>query len=309
MHDLSSIHIRDQFIRGLSNDTLQIDVLAKASQLKTLEDVLKHSEAFETALRDQTHLQNTSDVMSARAWSTYKKLKQASPPNVTTDKPCTGCGSTSHSSKDRASKCPAWGKSCQHCSIKNHFARVCRQKSIESVEALFAHVEYDEEINCYTNHSSVTEIPAQLTPLQSLTTNQSNKTLPIFPDSGASICLAGPQHLSSLNISLTDLNHCNKRVRAVGGSILTCIGWTPMRFTIGHHNTDQPLYICEKIDRIYFSRKGCIAVKILPPSFPYLMDYSENEKTADITTLTADLEKCRSPPPQKPTTLPFAPTN
>jgi len=54
--DLQPNHIRDQFIRSLNNDTLQTDILTKASQLKTLEDVVKHAEAFETALRDQQSL-------------------------------------------------------------------------------------------------------------------------------------------------------------------------------------------------------------------------------------------------------------
>ena len=44
--------IKDQFICGLHNETLQTDILAKATQLKTINDVVKHAEAFETALHD-----------------------------------------------------------------------------------------------------------------------------------------------------------------------------------------------------------------------------------------------------------------
>ena len=40
--DISSINIKDQFIRGLKNETLQTDILAKATQLKTIDDVVKH---------------------------------------------------------------------------------------------------------------------------------------------------------------------------------------------------------------------------------------------------------------------------
>ena len=54
--DLQPIHVKDQLIRGLENENLQTDILAKASQLKTLEDVIRHAEAFETAQRDQSHL-------------------------------------------------------------------------------------------------------------------------------------------------------------------------------------------------------------------------------------------------------------
>ena len=63
-HDLSPIHIRDQFIRGISNANLQTDILAKAGTLKTVDDVIKHSQAYEAAIQDQHSLQDsaTSDV-------------------------------------------------------------------------------------------------------------------------------------------------------------------------------------------------------------------------------------------------------
>ena len=55
--DISYVNIKDQFTRGLNNESLQADILAKASQLKTIEDVVKHAEAFEAALRDQSSIQ------------------------------------------------------------------------------------------------------------------------------------------------------------------------------------------------------------------------------------------------------------
>lgn len=64
---------------------------------------------------------------------------------------------------------------------------------------------------------------------------------------------------------------CHRRVTAVGGSTLICKGWLPVKFKIGNHVTEQPVYICFKVDRIYFSRDGCLALGILPPSFSYPM--------------------------------------
>ena len=54
--DLQSINTKDQFIQGLQNERH----ISKVSQLKTLEDVIKHSEAFKTAQRDQIQLQGSS---------------------------------------------------------------------------------------------------------------------------------------------------------------------------------------------------------------------------------------------------------
>ena len=45
-------HVKDQFIRGVQNDILQIDILAKANLVRSLEDNVKHAEAFEIAVQD-----------------------------------------------------------------------------------------------------------------------------------------------------------------------------------------------------------------------------------------------------------------
>ena len=79
-HDLLPIHVKDQLIQGLHNTVLRTDILAKADHLKSLEDIVKHAEAFETALHDQHLLQNPTNGTAARI-SEYKKHKPP-PTNV-----------------------------------------------------------------------------------------------------------------------------------------------------------------------------------------------------------------------------------
>ena len=45
-------------------------------------------------------------------------------------------------------------------------------------------------------------------------------SIKIFPDSGASICLAGIDYLSQLHLLHSDLTPCQKKVTAIGGSTL-----------------------------------------------------------------------------------------
>ena len=40
--------------------------------------------------------------------------------------------------------------------------------------------------------------------------------------------------------------------------------------------------MCDKVDRIYFSRTACTDAKILPEMFPYPMDSQDSFKTVDI---------------------------
>ena len=125
----------------------------------------------------------------------------------------------------------------------------------------------------------------------------------IFPDSGAAICLAGTKHLPKLNINMDQLIPCTKVVSAVGGSKLKCNGWLPIKFQIGTQVTTQPLYICDKVDRIYFSCQGCLETNIILPSFLYPMEKPTTKH--DIATIATQQVPPTNPPP--PPSLPTYP--
>jgi hypothetical protein len=128
----------------------------------------------------------------------------------------------------------------------------------------------------------------------------------IFPDSGASICLAAPQHVAQLSAKISDLIPCKKAVRAVGGSTLACIGWLPVEFNILGNITRQPVYICDKVDRLYFSRHGCSEVGILPPSFPFPMD---RKGVSEVSVVDRKPEAVPTPIVKPKRTIPAAPTS
>ena len=141
-----------------------------------------------------------------------KKKKEPNLPKPQTTRPCSGgCGRHSHGqpeSNDRSIKCPAWGKNCLNCKIPNPFAHVCRQQSqSDSAQALIAPVEYDQDSDTFTTtttFTSIEEIPVILS--LSLPRHQhiNPVKMNIFPDSGASICLAGPQHIAKFNLDTHD---------------------------------------------------------------------------------------------------------
>ena len=173
--DLVPLHVKDQFICELFNNTLQTDILAKAGHLQTLEQLIAHAEAFETALWNQLALNDTTAPSSISCISDYHKQRQNKPPR--SSRPCSGCGSHSHGtlgSNDRFTKCPVWGKNYLNCSISNHFAKVCRKDKCnpDSANALIAHVFYDQQKDTYTScqNNNAEEILVQLKPVQSSST-------------------------------------------------------------------------------------------------------------------------------------------
>ena len=327
--DLSDTRIRDQFIRGLGNKALQTDVLAKTDQLKTLEDLIKHAESFEAAVRDQEKLQGDPSYTGSEVYGFHMKHKK--PFRQQKSKPCTGCGSTSHQSNERSKKCSAWGKDCNLCGKPNHFASVCREaKSSTPSEEEVSSIDWapdnpDNRVErvLAVQQTSTQKDSSQTDPIISplgddevratvrlghlKSSNPCVADMNLLPDSGATICLGGTDHLDQLGLSRESLIPCNKQVRVVGGTVLKCLGYIPAAFTIGKHSTRQRLYICEGVSRIFLSRRACIDVKILPPTFPQPMDddvddtdFSVNAVDTVQTSENSDLVSGGDAPLRKP---------
>ena len=323
--DLADSHITDQFILGLRDSSIQTDILTKASQLQTLDAIVQHATAIEAAVRDQSQIVSSSvdsDHVFAARQSQYQREKanhfqrssnssqsshfqrSSNSSRKFQKKPCNGCGSDQHGGFERSTKCPAWGHECEKCGRSNHFSKVCfrEELSVNSVN-LVAHVKYNPQQDSFTSATDSADlVTATMSPKLSACKSRS-ATVQLFPDSGASICLAGPQHLDAVNVQLKELIPCNKKVVAVGGSELVCKGWFPSEFVVQGNRTVQPLYICDKIDRIYFSKAACIDVTILPNTFPQPMcSDSPAEELGNIQTK-------QIPPslPNRPTQLPFPP--
>ena len=149
---------------------------------------------------------------------------------------------------------------------------MCRQQSqSDSAQALIASVEYDQGSNTFTTTSlrSIEEIPAILSPSLPRHQHINPVKMNIFPDSGASICLAGPQHMAKFNLDAHDLIPCYKQVKAVGGSKLTCHGWLPITFRIGKNTKKQPVYIRDKVYQFYFGKKDVLMSTYFPKCSPF----------------------------------------
>ena len=171
---------------------------------------------------------------------------------------------------------------------------MCRQQSqSDSAQALIASAEYDQDSDTFTattTFTSTEEIPAILSPSLPRHQHINPVKMNIFPDIGASICLAGPQHIAKFNLDAHDLIPCYKQVKAVGGSKLTCHGWLPITFWIGKNTTKQPVYICDKVDRFYFGKKGCVDVNILSQVFPFPMN-SSSQTIPSVATINQSVSK------------------
>lgn len=212
----------------------------------------------------------------------------------------------------------------------NHLETVCQGQKANVSELATDSDEYSDEAQAILLagiHSSkeVQEIPVVATPdiTQDGTFTGQPVQIEIFPDSGAGICLADESHARKMKLDIDALTQCYKRVKAVGGSTIICRRVIPVRFACGPHSTVQNVYFTyTKLARMYFSRKGCLGLKILPETFPYPMTTddghdnvsallntvnksSKSEKEANVISKDNNF---RRTPPDRPALIPFEPT-
>ena len=112
-----------------------------------------------------------------------------------------------------------------------------------------------------------------------------------------------------MGLTENNLIPSDKTVRIVGGFTMTCRGWLPM-FDVQGRQTKQALYICDKVDWVYFSRSACLDVGILPASFPHPMSASElDEVHASFPDVGPVCPSSHMSPVVDPLCLPVVPFN
>lgn len=119
--------IRDIMILGLKEDRLR-EILLRECDLK-LENALNIARSSERARRQFeviAHKKESSDFSVNNISRKFKETNKSDKTNKKS-KGCWFCGQF-HIFGDRT-KCPAYGKTCDKCNKKNHFAKVCQMKT------------------------------------------------------------------------------------------------------------------------------------------------------------------------------------
>ena len=134
--------IAHQLLFGLRNKQHQLKILSETAALPTLRDKIERLHCLEET-ENSTNIMRANpptnssanaaaESTNAAARSTYRRdqfkrqPQQPQQQDSRNNRPCRGCGRTSHDGKTMARKdCPAFNKNCGNCGIKGHFRAVC----------------------------------------------------------------------------------------------------------------------------------------------------------------------------------------
>ncbi len=310
VHNFDDNLLRSKFILGLYNANIKQDLLTRASELPTLGQVVAYATRMEATARDMATIersiaevrldpitQSSSEDDEICKLSSFKKKQKSQykggpiPRQQYTRQRCHGCGSNLHSSEDRASKCPAWGKPCNSCGKRGHFAKVCRnRKTTDCANAVIASMSSGSEKLLKENKLSI-----NLTPQLGSRSMKSTK-VEVIPDTGASISVTGTFMLSLLGIRKNDLKPTSRNIVTATGSNISCIGWISVKMSIDERNTNQKLFVCTNIGKTFLSKSGCVALGIIHGEFPKPLFNVPNQETQPTL-------------PKRPTKIPYPPTS
>ena len=81
--------------------------------------------------------------------------------------------------------------------------------------------------------------------------------------------MIGPTQLKSLGIHPKQVSSKTFHISAAGGSRIKVVGMFNAKLTLGGRITNQKMLFSKYVDRFFLSRQTCVALGIVPPSFPH----------------------------------------
>ena len=272
-------NIRNQIIEGISDGDTVEDLLQERNL--SLDMAIAKCRAQEAAKKHRGELTSHADISTQVQVVRQHSGLTSRPPQ----KMCMGCGSAPHPGGRQ--NCPAFNRVCHNCRITGHLAHVCKKKgralvpgphsqsqhSAPGTLSLQADYLLEEHGTPQINSSKVSHTfePAPTIRVHVASLN-GNTTIPVLPDSGADISVAGPSMLEKLNEHPDNLLPSNVRPRA--GNTMTPIGKLPVTISLGQVTYSDEVHIYPQVRNTLLSWKTAKGLRILSPSYPHPMPSS-----------------------------------
>ena len=266
-------NIRDQIIEGIADGDTVEDLL-KEKDL-SLDTAISKCRAQEAAKKQRAEITNGTDSVLVH---TVRQRPADRSTSGSHQRTCAGFGSAPHLGGRQ--NCPAFALVCHNCNVTGHLARLCKRKSRTATSATYrspsntpgARAIQIDSIHEQLPQISSSKLPRSFEPaptvLVHISSLNGNSTVPVLPDSGADVSVAGPAVLNSLNEHPDNLLSSNIIPRAVNGTTMTPLGKLPVTISLGTAVYTDELHIYPQVSGALLSWKAAKGLNILPANYP-----------------------------------------
>ena len=246
--------LRDRLIFGISDSKVR-ERLLRASDL-TLAKTDEICRAAESMSLQMKIVEENSST-SVNAVKSGKEQSRQPESDKTAHRECWSCG---YRHEPRKELCPAFGKTCNKCNKRNHFAAKCRSKPATKGVKTVAVDEEDSDEIYQTGQSNLDD--SQLVTLKL----ESGNYLRFQVDTGAQ-CNVVPLVLykkATKDHQLKKVTPARQKITAYGGTMIPVCGTTLLRVWRGDYRCKLD---CKLVDRDnirpILGRKACIGMKLV----------------------------------------------
>ena len=225
--------IRDHIIEKISNPRIRERLLMEPDSL-TLEKTIEVAIQIETATAEaKTITKGTFDASAQDIQAIGESKRRYNHNKIhdskTSKRKCNRCGSE----YNKEHKCPAIGKTCSKCRKQNHFAAVCKSKSVRIVN----------------NSSNEQEKPVILnigprTP-HTLDVKIGNYNIPFIIDSGSSVSILSSSEYRRVRNQVGNPRPSDEQLTAFGGSRIKTHGYIMTSVLINNKTSTIKLYVAD----------------------------------------------------------------
>ena len=299
--DLTEYMMLRKVMVGLSDQCLRQEVYRKCSTFNNIDSLREFCASFEAARRDATFGGKSErecavagadvtgdDVTEEPVVAGYRQHGPAqhqpdSAPHAgnSLSKPCNYCGE-----KHGKASCPARNQICKSCGKKGHVKKVCWSARKQDIVA-----------------SSVTVGGMAVLPepiLQVSVTPQlggAETAVMAVADTGAQVCVAGPNLMSSLGLRPALLQR-RAGIRDLAKIPLSSLGAATCRISLPGHTTVQDVHFVKNVERLYLSCTTCKDLGLVHQDFP---------KPPTLIAGAEVMDSGANDVPERPTAMPIQP--
>ena len=306
--DLSEYILVRKIMVGLHDPVLKRELyqFLRDTRSITLEELKAHCVAFESASRDAQG--GKSNVFGAAVdleeeeppveVTAGVRRKTTGTPRVSLDRTeDTTCGNCGKNRAPNRRTCPARDAVCWGCQNKGHFSRCCKKGAFKNKpRKSFDKDESSGSLGAVRVSSArSSRLPKLEVEVSAEGTERWSPAVAVA-DTGAEVCVAGPQHLRLLGLREGQLLEVDVGLLDIAEVRVKVMGFAWCVFRIGKVATRQRVYFVKSSKMLFLSLNTCISLKLVPCDFPF------------HTRMVAGVIRPTHPPPLiRPSSPPYPP--